>query len=254
MAAAPDPSGARYLTLAACRHSPVWWGCSPSRRCCSSAPPGCGPPGRRRPLRLRGRGGLVHQLLRAVGRRLASPASSTSRRRIRGRRPLRYEARPTRGESSGSWPRFLAALLVGFGVVGLALRRRPDVPRWLRLTAVATLAFAVAGVGADLRRLAGKRGLGMVYGVPVAFAADRWLRPGRGFDHPPTAGLTGAAVALAAAIVAATAYCSGSASPATASRSSPSRRWPRCRGDGCRNGASSRRRYLQGVPVALGRR
>jgi hypothetical protein len=120
-----------------------------------------------------------------------------------------YEDGWQRGGRAGSWPAFLGALLAGFGVVGLALRRQLSVPKWLRLAAVTTLAFAVAGVGAFVGGWQFSVVVMTFVGVPVAFAADRWLRPGRRFDHPWTAGPTGAAVAFSASAVASTGWLFG---------------------------------------------
>lgn len=112
------------------------------------------------------------------------------------------------GERTGSWPGFIGALVVGFGVVGLALRRRADAPTWLRLSAVTTLGFAVAGVGAFYGGWQGSV-LVTIYGLPVAFAADRWLLRDSGGDRPWTAGLEGAAVAFTAVVVASAGYLFG---------------------------------------------
>ena len=99
-------------TLAACRRSPVWWGCSPSRRCCSSAPPGCratwstritAPSGGAEGSSISYETPVGTAWLR-LRRPRAGGVSADDGRFV-------YEARPTRGESSGSWPRFLAALL-----------------------------------------------------------------------------------------------------------------------------------------------
>ena len=120
-----------------------------------------------------------------------------------------YDGSVQRGEQAGSWAGFVGALLVGFGVVGSAVRRRPRLPAWLRLTAVATLAFAVAGAGALVGGWQASVLAVTLIGVPVAFAAERWLLPGRGLDHQTRAGVVGAAVAFAAAVVASTAWLVG---------------------------------------------
>ena len=100
-------------------------------------------------------------------------------------------------DRTGSWPTFLGGLLAGVAVVGLALLRRPGAPAWLRLTAVTTIAFAVAGAGAFMGGWQGSALVGVLYAPLVAFAADWWFEPGR-----RGAGLAGAAVAFAAAVVA----------------------------------------------------
>ena len=71
--------------------------------------------------------------------------------------------------------------------------------------AVTTLAFAVAGVGAFVGGWQFSVLVGTVVGVPVAFAADRWLRPA----HPWTAGVAGAAVAFSAMVIASTGWLFG---------------------------------------------
>jgi hypothetical protein len=120
-----------------------------------------------------------------------------------------YDGRERRSDRTGSWPLFFGALLGGLGVVGLALRRRPDVPAWLRLAAVTTLTFAVAGTGT----LVGGWLFSVVtvvwIGVPVAFLADRLLRPGRWNALPWTAGPVGAAVAVSATVIASFGYLAG---------------------------------------------
>lgn len=85
----------------------------------------------------------------------------------------------------------------------------PTSPRWLRLAAVTTLVFAVSGVGALVGGWGASVFFGIGGGVPVAFAADRWLRPGRMFDHLWTAGPTGVAVALSALLIATTGWLAG---------------------------------------------
>ena len=107
---------------------------------------------------------------------------------------------------TGSWLGFLAALLVSFGIVGAALRRRPDPPTWLRLSTATTLVFAIAGLGAIGGGWQGSVLLATALGIPVAFLADHWLRPARRVALPWTAGPAGAAVGFAALIVASTAW------------------------------------------------
>jgi hypothetical protein len=111
--------------------------------------------------------------------------------------------------STGSWPVFLIALLAGLGVAGLTLRRWPAVPAWLRLTALTTLVFAVAGVAAIYTGWYGSLAIGLVYGVPVAAVADRLVRPGPRAEVPVSAGLVGAAVAFCAMFVAAAGWIVG---------------------------------------------
>ncbi|WP_028066923.1 hypothetical protein [Solirubrobacter soli] len=102
---------------------------------------------------------------------------------------------------TGSWAAFAGALLLGFGVFGATLRRWPVVPSWLRLTAVTTLALAVGGaivgyIGGDWQFLFVTS---FYLGIPVAFAADHWLRPGARPEH---AGFLGAAVAFCGVAIA----------------------------------------------------
>lgn len=103
------------------------------------------------------------------------------------------------GERTGSWPDFLGAALAGFAVVGLAVRRRPAVPTWLRLAAVTTLALAGAGAVAIVGAWQGSLVLGAQLAIPIGFAADAWLRPARGSWR---VGFSGAAVAFTATVVA----------------------------------------------------
>ena len=147
---------------------------------------------------------------------------------------------------TGSWPGFIGALVVGFGVVGLALRRRADAPTWLRLSAVTTLGFAVAGVGAFYGGWQGSV-LVTIYGLPVAFAADRWLLRDSGGDRPWTAGLEGAAVAFTAVVVASAGYLFGLGLAGYGLTLLPSRPPPRCRGGGWRHRTSLRPRSLCGM-------
>jgi hypothetical protein len=113
-----------------------------------------------------------------------------------------------RSGRTGSWAGFVAALLAGFGIVGAALFRRSTISPWLRLTAVATLAFSAAGVLAIVGD--GKIAVlaGVVVGVPIAFAADRWFLRGSG-HRAETDGLGGATVVLCAAFVVAAAWLYG---------------------------------------------
>jgi hypothetical protein len=89
---------------------------------------------------------------------------------------------------------------VGGALLGLrAARSRPHVPAALRLPAATALAFAAVGAGAWV---GGVFFLGLftgwMFGVPLAYVADRSLRPGRGRELPLRAGAVGAAVAAVA--------------------------------------------------------
>ncbi|MDA0160359.1 hypothetical protein OM076_08790 [Solirubrobacter ginsenosidimutans] len=120
-----------------------------------------------------------------------------------------HEGEWQRRGSTGSWPAFLVALLAGLGVAGLTLRRWPAVAAWLRLTALTTFVFAVAGVAAIYAGWYGSLAVGLVYGVPAAAVADRLVRPGPRAEVPESAGLVGAAVAFCAMFVAAAGWVYG---------------------------------------------
>jgi len=92
----------------------------------------------------------------------------------------------------------------------LAARSRPRVPAALRLTAATALAFATVGVGAFIGGVF-VSGLffGWVFGVPLAYVADRRLRTGSGRALPPWAGPVGAAVAAVAVLAAGVALLFG---------------------------------------------
>jgi hypothetical protein len=109
----------------------------------------------------------------------------------------------------GSWPAFLGTLLAGLGVVGLARARRPAGPPGLRLAAATTLAFAAAGAGALVGGWPASVFVGAALGVPVAFVADRRLRPDHRARSRWPAGTSGAVVALAALAVASTGWLLG---------------------------------------------
>ncbi len=111
-----------------------------------------------------------------------------------------------RSDLSGSWPAFLAALAFGLAVLGLALRRWPIVPTWLRFTAGTTLTFALGGA---LAIVGGVQFLivGLFYlGPPFAITIDWALRGG---DASWISGLFGALVSLPAAALATLGYLFG---------------------------------------------
>jgi hypothetical protein len=110
-----------------------------------------------------------------------------------------YTERPTTVSSDGSVSAFLGTLVAGALLWLLAARSRPHVPAALRLTAATALAFAAVGAGAWVGGVV-FLGLftGWMVGVPLAYVADRSLRPGRGRELPLRAGAVGAAVAAVA--------------------------------------------------------
>ena len=127
-----------------------------------------------------------------------APSGTTAGRRFV------YEDGWQRAGRTGSWIAFLGTPLAGFGIVGSALRGRPAVPAWLRLTAVTTIAFAVAGVGALLGGVKGSVLVAIAVGVLVAFASARRFGPGRGHQRAAEA-----AVALCAVLAATTGWLLG---------------------------------------------
>ena len=110
-----------------------------------------------------------------------------------------YGDAPTEVSSDGSVAAFLGTLLAGALLWLLVARSGPHVPAALRLTAATALAFAAVGAGAWLGGVF-FIGLftGWLVGVPLAYLADRSLRPRRGRGLPLRAGSAGAAVAAVA--------------------------------------------------------
>jgi hypothetical protein len=106
-----------------------------------------------------------------------------------------YRDASTEVRREGSTAVFFAVLAIGVLIAILVIHAWPRVPRALRLTATTGLAFAAFGAGAVVGGVALGLMAGWGIGLPLAYAADRWLgRHERGI----TAGLTGAAVAFIA--------------------------------------------------------
>lgn len=107
----------------------------------------------------------------------------------------------TRQTEEPSTPAFLL-VLGGMALTGVAVvRNRRRVPAPVRLTAAAAVALAWMGVGG----LEGGYQLGvmvgLVLGVPSAYAIDRWARGSEAPATPRDAGLLGAAVGSGAVLL-----------------------------------------------------